>query len=232
MSFAKERVKRSVYKTHTMKQVLFREKNRRHLIALPDRSSASGFTLLEILVILVIAMVFSIIAVATYQHSLSRSRLQTEAIALASQIEQAESLAKLNSNNSSISQFRVRIDATNKTYIPEMYNRTSSSWVTASAIAAGSIKLARGINYGYGTITVSAPGQASSTPMQATEVRFNTRGMPSAKVTGGTSVAPPSPYNNAVYLTDGRNYFAVTVNILGRVQVWSYADNQWFTIVG
>jgi prepilin-type N-terminal cleavage/methylation domain-containing protein len=214
-----------------MKQILSRKK-RRCLVIWSANSAPRGFTLLELILTLLIALIFSLLAVAAYQQSLRRSRLQTEAIALAARLEQAEALAKLGSNAPIVFQYRIRIDTANRAYIPEMYNTTGNNWVAAPSISSTSIKLARTISFGYGAITTSAPGQTSVTPLQATEIRFNSRGFPADKPTSGTSAAPPSPYNNAIYLTDGRNYFAVTVNILGRVQVWNYVNNDWFTITG
>jgi prepilin-type N-terminal cleavage/methylation domain-containing protein len=205
---------------------------REYLSACPVNSKQTGFTFIELWLTLLIVLILALIAVAGYQQSLRRSQLQTDAIVLATRLEQAESLAKLGLSTQTISQFRIRIDTTNQAYISEMYNTTSKKWVASPAISSKPIRLGQGISFGYGAINISPPGQTSLVPLQSTEIRFNTRGFPAAKPLSETSVEPPSPYDNALYLTDGKDYFAITVNILGRVQVWNYANSQWFTITG
>jgi Tfp pilus assembly protein FimT len=80
-----------------------------------------------------------------------------------------------------------------------------------------------GITFGIHPNAESAGGQEQCggasgicMPQQATTIAFNTRGIPVNPVSGA-----PNP-SNGVYITDGRNYLAVTVSLAGTVQVWRY----------
>ena len=191
----------------------------------------SGFTLFELLITLVIVLLLSLFAIPLFTQSARRSGIQNDAIALATSLEIAESLASAGQNAQlQITQFRIRFSTATNTYIPEMYDASGSpvvGWVAAPAISSTPIGFGNGVTYGSGSITVSPSGQPAGSPSQATEIRFNTRGFP-AELGANTTKVPRG--NNAVYLTDGRNNYAVTVNLLGRVQAWYYSGNQWFSV--
>jgi len=189
-----------------------------------------GFSLVELLITLVIVIILTTFFAGSFTLTARRSSLQNEAIAIASRLEMAESLAKSGqSAPQQISQFRIVFDSSTNSYTPEMYNTSGSpviGWVAAPAISSTPISLGTGISLGSGSITISPTGQPAGAPSQAAEIRFNTRGFP-ADIVSGTTIAPRA--DNAVYLTDGKNYYAITVNILGRVQVWYYSVGQWFS---
>src|SRR5207248_322126 len=129
----------------------------------------------------------------------------------------------------------------NGNYTPQYYDRFLAvllrGWKPADDISNQSITLNNKVFFynTAGPINVSPNGQpcppspAACTPSQSDEIRFNTRGFPV-----NNSANPPTTLQqaNAVYLTDGQEVFAVTVNILGRIQVWAYdtPNNTWVGI--
>lgn|SRR5262249_55452193 len=184
------------------------------------RSATSGFTLIELLVTLLIAAILTVISLAYYQRAARRFSLQSEAVNLAARLEQAKSLAQAQST-----EYRILVDSSG--YTPQFLNpRGSTNWVAADAVSSGKILINTNVTLGTGSVGSAPQGQPSIA--QSAEIRFNSRGFPVA-----TGTPPTSPkQDNAVYLTDTRDVFAVTVNILGRVQVWVYdgTNGIWVTI--
>ena len=190
---------------------------------LSDPIRQSGFTLVELFVVFLIASILTLTTVAVYQRVGRRFVVQDEAAILATRLEQAKSFAQ-----SQNTEYRIRFDQTNNLYLPEFYiPAPTPGWVAADLISSQPINFNQNITYGFGSISASPNyGPTIDTPVQSTEIRFNSRGIPVS--TGTPQTAPQAA--NTVYLTDGNNYFAVTVSILGVVRVWSYnsAANQWF----
>jgi type II secretion system protein H len=196
-----------------------------------DRNKESGFTLVEILLAILIMGLMALIAVALYHSSARRFSLQNEAIGLAMRLEQAKTLAQSQSTE-------YRIVFNSDSYTPQYIDHNhgdSDIWFAAESISARSINLNPKISYydpasgpqpASGPIETSPDGQSATPPVQSTEIRFNSRGFP---VEAGSPPTHPRQ-ENAVYLTDGDNLFAVTVNILGRIQVWAYKGSVWVAI--
>src|SRR5438309_1371369 len=92
----------------------------------------SGFTLVELMITFLIAAILTLAAVAYYQNATRRSRLQGEATAVATRLEQIRTLAQLQSV-----EYRIRFDSSNNRFIPEFYNRLAGtpSWVAADLIS-------------------------------------------------------------------------------------------------
>src|SRR5215470_8875687 len=93
---------------------------------IPDNDRRqSGFSLAEVSVVLLIAFFILILTIPLYRQISGRSSIQNEAIALATRLEIAESLAKSGqSSPQQITQFRIRF--TSSGYVPEMYNTSGS----------------------------------------------------------------------------------------------------------
>jgi prepilin-type N-terminal cleavage/methylation domain-containing protein len=188
---------------------------------------SSGFTLIELMLALLISTILTLISLTLYQHSVRRSALQGEAIALAARLEQAKTLAQ-----SMGRQYRILLNKEGRNYIPERFDQ-DSGWVAADDISGRPIDLSSIVSYGfpaeasspnYGPLVASI---TTATPPAPSAIQFNSRGFPVA-------VGDPLPLairpENAVYLTDGRDNFAVTVDILGHVRVWAYNGMQWVLI--
>ncbi|KAF0250534.1 MAG: hypothetical protein FD167_66 [bacterium] len=205
-------------------------------------SKSAAFSLVELLVVLLIVLVIAALAVGFLPNSRRRSILQAEAIALAYRIEQAKSLAQtLKQGNRPTTEYRLRFNSTSRSYTPEVYENDSAlaltdRWKPAQAISRTAITLNAGISYGfpagantpqYGppttAIALALPKVVSGGTATIPELRFNSRGFP-VEWSDANATPPtlPRETDNEVYLTDGREFFAVTVNVLGRIEVWAY----------
>lgn len=213
---------------------------------------SKGFSLIELLVVLAIVIIMAALAVGFLPNSRRRSVIQAEAISLAYRIEQARSLAQtLRQGSRPTTEYRILFDATAKTYTPQVYENDSSittvanRWKPAQAISASPIRLNPKISFGppsganipsYGPTVTSISTSLGAGVKTVPEIRFNSRGFP-VEWTDATAIPPTLPREtaNEVYLTDGREFFAVTVNVLGRVEVWAYTtapSATWVKISG
>jgi Tfp pilus assembly protein FimT len=189
--------------------------------------SNSGFALIELFIVMLIITVMVLTSLALYKRNSRRLALQGEAVGMAMRLEKAKTLAKTHNT-----QYRIRFDEEKNNYISEVHDRDSSSWIVADSISSSPIALSSGITYGFPSSSESpAYGPAvtsisAATPELST-IQFNSRGFP---------VVPDTPQplsiraENAIYLTDGRDSFAVTVTVLGRLRIWAHNGDQWAMI--
>ena len=195
-----------------------------------QQRAVSGFTLIELMIVLLLSILLTLMALALYKRTVSRSALQGEAIGLALRLEQAKTLAQ-----SKGTEYRLTFDQTGRTYLAEFFD-PAKAWVVAEEISSRPFDLKKGINYGFPPSSNNpnyGPGIKNITtaiPPSPSAVQFNSRGFPVSPPSSG----PPQPLlfrdENAVYLTDGRDYFAVTVDILGLVNVWAFDGKNWLQI--
>ncbi|MEW6736977.1 MAG: prepilin-type N-terminal cleavage/methylation domain-containing protein [Acidobacteriota bacterium] len=209
-----------------MNTLIGREGNRPLLAQ--KNSTRAGFTLVEVLLTLLVAGLLVLIALFLYQRSARRFVLQDEAIALATRLEQAKTLAQSQNRE-------YRIVFNTNGYTPAVNTPATSTWNPAIAISEQEILLNPRVVYGFsGTINTSPTDQPCTSPpcppLASAQIRFNSRGFPVDTPSDATPTAPRA--DNAVYLTDGLESFAVTVNILGYVRVWVFdrTINQWVAI--
>jgi prepilin-type N-terminal cleavage/methylation domain-containing protein len=191
--------------------------------------SNSGFTMAELMIVLLISLVLALISLSLYNRAARRQELHNNAVALASRLEQIRALSS--SHNT---EYRLVFNELSSSYMPQFYNREIGAWDVAQAISSQPLELNVRVSFGAPTSASSPPYRSEvvsitepvpdppDSPSGPSAVQFNTRGFP---VHPGDSA--PNAGNlradNAIYLTDGRDYFAVTVNLLGQVQVWSFA---------
>lgn len=213
---------------------------------------SAAFSLVELLIVLAIVLIMAALAVGFLPNSRRRSVVQSEAIAIAYRIEQAKGLAQtLRQGNRPTTEYRILFNTTAKTYTPEVYendntiNNVVDRWKPAPAISSTAFRLNPKISFDYPTganrpdygPTITTIANSLGTGVKTVpEIRFNSRGFP---VEWTTATAPPPTLpreaGNEVYLTDGREFFAITVNVLGRVEVWAYTTvpaSTWVKISG
>jgi prepilin-type N-terminal cleavage/methylation domain-containing protein len=205
-------------------------------VKMKNTNNIKGFTLVEILVVTLIVLTVALLTANVYRTVSRRNLVQGEAINISSRLEQIRSLAEA---QKSISggygiEYRLRFVSGNPcTVIGEYYNASTTTWVTAPEFSNIAIPLSQRISFGVTTgVTNSPTDQPTGTPTSATEIRFNSRGFPV-----NTSSNPPTApkESNAIYINDGTTNYAITVNILGRIQVWAYdrgGSNLWVPITG
>ncbi|MBN8723677.1 MAG: hypothetical protein J0M03_12150 [Acidobacteria bacterium] len=224
-----------------------------------------GLSLVELLVVVLLVLALTLIVANGYRSIARRNIVQSEAINIATRLEQLRSAAitqkrvviSATDPSSRGTQYRIRfnpiINGVNcNCLVAEYYDTslTTPAWVAAPEVSSVAIPLSNRVRFGVDSLTptvttipVDQPpcspskpvqaGQACNSNIQEGEIRFNSQGFPVAT----NSVAPPSAPRaaNAIYINDGRSSYAITLNILGRIQVWSYDrgfSNQWIPISG
>ena len=120
------------------------------------QKSTKGFTLIEVLIFLLISTILTLISLALYQRSARRSVLQGEAIALATRLEQAKTLAIAQSR-----QYRITFNENSGAYIPETYDNDLKGWVIGESISSRSLDLNPMISYGF-PVTANIPAYGPS----------------------------------------------------------------------
>ena len=182
------------------------------------RKSDQGFSLLEMMVVLVIAIVIAAMAMPKVMSIVRNTRTAGDAQSLNSAIL----LAKMRAA-SDFARARVYMDLTANTYRVDVYPSGGSAWTTEG----GTQSLATGNSFGYGSLTAAPSGVASLTQSPACLqgmvaantiantacIMFNSRGIP---VDSTWSATP----NDAVYVTDGKTVVGVTVGATGLTKIW------------
>lgn len=190
------------------------------------RGDARGFSLIEMMTIVLIVSALSLSVFALHQHGMRRFAVQAEANALASSLERAKTFAQTHST-----ECRIVFSEVNEIYSVEYFDREPSkrSWRFLDNVSSVPIALRTGVEFGFPP-TSDSPNYGptvsptvSATPNSST-VQFNSRGFP---IDPGTGAPMALRAENAIYLTNGREYFAVTVDALGRVRVWVYEATRW-----
>lgn len=197
-------------------------------------NQTGGFSLIEILIITLIVLAFTLVVANLYRNVARRNTVQGEAINIASRIEQIRTLAEAQKVNYGV-EYRLRfVSGSPSTIVGEYYDATTAMWVAAPEFSRTAIPLNSRVSFGVTSgITVSPTDQPTGSPVLAGEIRFNSRGFP---VNTNVTMPPTAPKEaNAIYINDNTTNFAVTVNILGRIQIWAYdrgASNVWIPISG
>lgn len=192
-----------------------------------------GFTLIEVIITLLIAITIVLLSAGIYDRATRQARAQTAAFILAGYLEQAEALGQSLTNGNT--NCRLTFNSTNNQFSAEIYNPNASAsnkWIPAIAISSSPLPLTSGVtfnypsgatspDYGLGNLTIAGAVPQPTTAMSGVipEIRFNSRGFPVEWPNNPPTTLKP---RNEVYLTDGQFYYAVTVNPLGRVEVWTY----------
>ena len=201
--------------------------------AATSASKARGFTLLELLVVVSIAIVVSAVALPVFLTYSRPNRLRNDANALASLVTMARMRA-----SSEFSHVQVICTPTPTSGPPycqlqsKPYNVNGASWNNDNQM----VYLSAGVSFGIPPSTaVSAypPGQSSGayqgnaeqyTPIAASNtttpvIMFNSRGLP-------IDAALNMKSDYAFYLKDqAGNYIAVAVNLTGRPDVYVFGND-------
>lgn len=193
----------------------------------------TGFTMLELLIVVSMGLIVAGFAIPTYQRTMRNYRLQGDARALNGEIQLAKMRAAAN-----FTRARVRF-ASGGTYVTEVWCKAANSprvcttgGVWRSIFTGGTTnRLAPGIRYGIATQTLPPPGTqaALAQPMPcrfgilATSLAipgtgcivFNSRGYP---IDGAGN-----PYGDyGIYITDGTAVQGTTVSRTGVTASWRH----------
>ena len=201
----------------------------------------SGFTMIELVVVILIAFVIGAMAIPAYQNTMRYLRLSGDGRDVNSLIAAAKMQAAAD-----FSHARAYADLAANTFHMEAWSKTANCWQTIGDVdAAGNPRctidgtspvqpLSQGVTFGFAGLAAPPPatqavlqqappctigdGNGGTKPNSACLV-FNSRGIP---IVGN----PPTPNGNgALYITDNNTVYGVTVNLSGSIQFWSTPAN-------
>lgn len=175
----------------------------------PQRSS--GFSLVELSIVLFIFLVLLAIAIPNTMEMLRAHRLSGDARGLARQL----SLARQRSGaDFTWTEIVIDTSTTPISYSLKICSTKATSSCTAFTTEGGTQYLSLTTTLGFGSSSGAAGGQ--TTRAQTTTVIFNSRGIPIDS--GGSPTA-----TDTVYLTDSQGTAcAVSVTLSGHTRAWRY----------
>ena len=180
-------------------------------------SSAGGFSMVELVVVVVLIMLIAAFVIPQAIGMQSALRATSDARSLASQL----ALAKMRSANA-FTQSRLNCDVSARSCQLEVCTNKGVSSCNTFSPDGGPILLSQNITFGFGNITT--PAGTQTTIQNTPQILFNSRSIP-VDNTG----APTGNY--ALYITGqtGSTY-AVTVSPTGRVAAWLYSGGGWSSL--
>jgi type II secretory pathway pseudopilin PulG len=201
-----------------------------------DTPDQSGFSLVEIMLVLVISITLVAIAVPRYARIVASLRAAGDLRNLTGVTAQAKmraaadfTRARLYADlNGGSFQFQIWKKAGSGCWVAEADTTNTCLTYTSGAPSGTVTRLAQGDTFGYGTLTVGpTPGQTtigqaancldnSGTAIANTAcIVFNSRGIP----INGSTLAPVA--TGALYLTNGTVVDGLTISATGSIQTWS-----------
>ncbi|MEJ2110502.1 MAG: GspH/FimT family pseudopilin [Acidobacteriota bacterium] len=171
-----------------------------------------GFSAVEILIVLAMVGILSAFAIP----SLSSAMRDMQFISDARNVSSALGYARLKAK-SMMNPYRIEFDLDDNQWSVKRYDSGSDSWVLEQAVNE--------LSSGVSNSGISLKGSAGSAPTgfpdtSSATITFNSRGIP---VSGTT----PTP-NNIIYISrSDTDYYAITVTLTGKVQVWKKSDDGW-----
>ena len=181
----------------------------------------SGFSLLELLVVIIIGTIITVAAIPSYSALTSNYRIRKDADSIAS-------LANLARMRAASDLARVQLSCSSTTCSLQLWPYGASS---GTAETQQTVVLSSGVSFGIASgLSAGAGGQKSEAPYQGSRVQtiassffFNSRGQPIANDSVGTAVT-----DYAIYLLgkDGSS-MAVTVDASGRPAVYRLVGTNW-----
>jgi prepilin-type N-terminal cleavage/methylation domain-containing protein len=192
-----------------------------------------GFSIIELLIVMVIALVLAALAIPGYQSMTRYLRLSGDMRNINGAVAQAKMRAAAD-----FTRARAYADLNANTYHLEIWNKTANCWQTDGDVnnpctVAGTSpaqNLSVGVTYGTGGVGAGSPNPQTAIAQAArcddgagglinntACIVFNSRGIPINGLTG----APLTGAQDAFYITDTRNVWGVTVRATGAIQVWA-----------
>ncbi len=184
------------------------------------RSSQSGFSIIELIIVVVIIMVLAGMAAKWMSPAIRSYRLSGTAFEIAATAR----LARIKATTGD-ARYRTLVNTTARTYQVQRYPRGGTGWLTFDVGAASqqvpwpSNLLAAGVNFSTTGISAAPPGQSTT---QATDMVFNTRGL---LINPSTGV----PVNGRCFYLQGDTDrpLAVCANLAGKVTVYRRFGSVW-----
>jgi prepilin-type N-terminal cleavage/methylation domain-containing protein len=194
--------------------------------------SQSGFTLTELLVVVVIGMITAAMAVPLFSTAVSQYRLRTSAVDLDGLLQRARTRAVRDNRTYTLQTAQVVQGALTYTQVYLDLNGNAT-------LDAGEpqIQLQRNVSLMTAGIPAIPVASLGFTPQAATaQVNFSARGTPCVLVNGlciswdSAGVAPNQVgfvYYLRAPLGSGNSWSAVSIAPSGRFRAWSYSNATW-----
>ncbi len=175
-------------------------------------SRDEGFNLTEVVLIVALLFVVTGISLPLVSRSLRGLQLSSDARQIASAISYAKVAA-----TSQMTRWQVTVHVDGNHWRLQRLNRSSGLYETQGATTY----LSSGLSSSGIALQHTSSSAPSGFPTDSTTFfRFNSRGMPLNSTNGPAA-------NQALYLSGGGTQFAITVSLVGKVQVWKYQNSQW-----
>ena len=183
----------------------------------------SGFSLVEVLVVLACAMIISAIAIPYYTSLTRTYNIRNDADKILAQLNLARMRA-----SADFARVQFSCSNTTSTCMLQTKQYGTSSWTTESSQA---VLLSPGVSFGTPPgISAGAGGQSAESPYEGSAAQsipyaviFNSRGLPIVDNSAGSSVS-----DYAFYLSGPDNTcIAVTVDVSGRGSIYSLNGSSW-----
>jgi prepilin-type N-terminal cleavage/methylation domain-containing protein len=182
------------------------------------RTIQSGFSLVEILVVMAIIAVIAVMALPNVFRTTEDQRLKGDGRAIAQMVGVTKMRAA-----SKFSRARLFVDLDTDSFFVQYWDKPTNAWVTEG----GTTNLSQGVSFGFGGLGAPPPNTQAviqqsplclandnvSTIANSACIVFNSRGIPVDAVGAPTG-------NNAVYLTNGVGVFATTLTATPLVRLW------------
>ncbi|PYT81603.1 MAG: hypothetical protein DMG40_08615 [Acidobacteria bacterium] len=207
-----------------------------------QRRRCKGFSTLELLMVMFVSLVIAAMAIPGFNQVQRTLRISGDVRNLNGAINQAKLMAAAD-----FTRARLYIDlgADNvNTFHVDVWNNANGCWQVVGDLSNPCLVrgvspvqyLSPGVSFGTSGVAAPPPNTQSNGIQQAPTcfhthgnglgtvsatacITFNSRGIPILPLNG-------VPYSNdAVYITDGRQVYAVTVGLTGLSQVWAISAN-------
>lgn len=176
------------------------------------RNDDSGYTLTDVVMVAALAGLCAAIAIPRISTVFHSWQLYADSRGIATALVSGKLQAV-----SRATQYQINFTLNNRTWTPQRFNRTSGAFENdGSPVTLSNGVSNSGIQFQNGS-TTPVPGFPSDSSVS---IRFNSRGIPI------TPAGIPTG-SNVVYLTDGQTSYAITVSLLGRVELWRRNGGSW-----
>ena len=171
------------------------------------RRAMEGFTLMEVMMVLVILSILSTMAVASMRDFTRQTNLRSAIDMIAADIR----LARLTTRTSAESSYIV-------------YDPSTSSYTLNGARR---VKLPEGVRFGSDPTVTGKPSQPYTAP-PTDGISFESEGVKNQAHFSPKGTVIPT---GAVYVTNGKEAMAITVSIAGRTRTWrSCGGKKWVSL--
>jgi Tfp pilus assembly protein FimT len=171
-----------------------------------------GFSITELVLIIALVALVAGLSVPMLSNSMRALQLAADGRNIATSLTYAKISAM-----SQMTWHQLAFDVSGNQWSVQKYNKGTSTFDNQGA----SVQLGTGIaNSGIALQSTSESAPTGFPTTSSSFIRFNSRGIP-------INAAGIPTANNVIYLEGSGTQFAVTVSLIGKVQLWKLQGGQW-----